>query len=188
MRKKSKNLNNSDDECNRQEKKYDEDVSFCEMLISMLNLLIDQKHYAKIEILNALNTATKYSPLIQNVMPPRFRQSSSSHSSYNPNMTSPYPNTPSPYPIYDKSPPDPSPQTQYTPSRNPSIIPQSPPDQSPQTQYTISRNPSIIPQSQPDPSPQTQYTPSRNPSNISQSHTQSNTKNYRIIAGSIRRI
>ncbi|CAG5051913.1 unnamed protein product [Parnassius apollo] len=51
MRKKSKNLNNSDDELLKllQEKKYDEDVSFCEMLIPMLkNLSIDQKHYAKI--------------------------------------------------------------------------------------------------------------------------------------------
>lgn len=72
MRKKPKIQNNSDKLLKQllQEKKYDEDVSFCEMLIPMLkNLSTDQKHCAKIDILNALNGATKYSP--QNVMPPR---------------------------------------------------------------------------------------------------------------------
>ncbi|XP_044750904.1 uncharacterized protein LOC123311165 [Coccinella septempunctata] len=40
------------------ERKYDEDVSFCEMLIPMLkNLSKQQKHFARIEILNVLNIA-----------------------------------------------------------------------------------------------------------------------------------
>ncbi|CAG5020102.1 unnamed protein product [Parnassius apollo] len=186
MRKKTKIQNNSDDELLKllQDKTYDEDVSFCEMIIPMLkNLSTDQKHYAKIEILNVLNRATKYSP--QNFIPPRVRSamfqyqsSSSSYLSYIPNMPSPYPNTirqsPSPQiyqypPSFPQSPPDPSPQTQYTPSRNSTVIPQSPPDPSPQTQYTPSRNPTVIPQTPPDPSPQTQYTPSRNSTVIPQS-------------------
>ncbi|KAL4702614.1 hypothetical protein ACJJTC_016090 [Scirpophaga incertulas] len=97
---KTKSLNNSDDELLKllQEKNYDEDVSFCEMVIPMLkNLSTEQKHYAKIEILNALNRATKFSP--QNTMRRRVSpQSSSSCSSYIPNTPSPYPNTSSPYP------------------------------------------------------------------------------------------
>lgn len=132
MRKKPKIQNNSDDDLLKQllqEKKYDEDVSFCEMLIPMLkNLSTDQKHYAKIEILNALNRATKYSP--QNVMPPRVSsalrqyQSSSLYSSNNPNTPLPYPNTPPPYP--------------NTPSHISSVVSQSQPEQSPQDQYTLS--------------------------------------------------
>ncbi|CAG5020591.1 unnamed protein product [Parnassius apollo] len=44
MRKKSKNLNNSDDELLKllQEKKYDEDISFCAMLISILKKSINR--------------------------------------------------------------------------------------------------------------------------------------------------
>lgn len=190
MRKKNRNQNNSDDEILKllQEKKYDEDVSFCEMIIPMLkNLSIEQKHYAKIEILNALNRATKYSP--ENFIPPRasstlsqYRSSPSSHSSYNPNTPSPCPNTirqsPSPQissynpTIISQSTPNPSPQTHYTPSRNPAVISQSQPDVSPQTRYKPSRNPTVISQSPPDPS-STQYALSLNSNfpNTSFSHS-----------------
>lgn len=155
MRKKGRIQNNSDDEILKllKDKKYDEDVSFCEMIIPMLKKLsAEQKHYAKIEILNALNRANKYSP--ENFMPPRasstlsqYRPSSSSYSSYNPNTPSPCPNTirqtPSPQilsrNVISQSQPDLSPQTQYMPSRNQTSIPQSQPDLS-QTQYSLSHN------------------------------------------------
>lgn len=159
FRKKCRNQNNSDDELLKllQDKKYDEDVSFCEMIIPMLkNLSTEQKHYAKIEILNALNRANKYSP--DNFMPPRasstysqYQPSSSSYSSYDLNTPSPCPNTtrqtPSPQvlprktTVISQSQPGSShqPQTQYMPSHNPTIIPQSQPDLS-QTQYPLSQN------------------------------------------------
>ena len=180
MRKKTKtkSRNNSDDELLKlfQEKQYDEDVSFCEMIIPMLkNLSTEQKHYAKIEILNALNRATKFSP--QNTMRPRVSpQSSSSYSSYIPNTPSLYPNTPSPYPNtpspYPNTPSpypntiSPSPSTQnyqYTQSFAQSSL-----DPSSQTQYMPSHITTMISQSQSDLSPKTQYTPSQNPTNITQ--------------------
>ncbi|KAJ0172680.1 hypothetical protein K1T71_011819 [Dendrolimus kikuchii] len=131
------------------DKKYDEDVSFCEMIIPMLKKLsTEQKHYAKIEILNALNRANKYSP--EKFMSPRATSTLSQYrpSSYHPN-TPPCPNT-----------------IRQTPSlqilsRNITVISQFQPDLSPQTEYTPSRNQTIIPQSQLDPS-QTQYTLSHN--------------------------
>ena len=46
-----------------QNRTYDEDVSFSEMIIPTLkNLNIDQKHYAKVEILNILNKARYFAP------------------------------------------------------------------------------------------------------------------------------
>lgn len=81
MRKKGRIRNNSDDEILKlfKDRKYDEDVSFCEMIIPM----IKQKHYAKIEILNALNRANNYSP--ENFMPLR---ASSTLSQYRPSSSS----------------------------------------------------------------------------------------------------
>lgn len=135
MRKKGRIQNNCEDEILKllKDKKYDEDVSFCEMIIPMVRKFsTEQKHYAKIEILNALNSANKYSP--ENFMSPRasstlsqYRPSSSSYSSYNPNTPSPCPNT-----IRQT----PSPQIL---SRNTTVISQSQPDPS-QTQHSLFHN------------------------------------------------
>lgn len=81
----------------KKEKNFDEDISFAEMLIPMLRKLNDdQKLYAKMEVLNAMDRAKRYVPISQFSYPRSTTTPQPIYPGYNKD-SSLYPNTSATY-------------------------------------------------------------------------------------------